>query len=113
MKIGLLDHVLFLSRCHGLGQVLSLMIATDAGSSWTLGAAGCPGMLDSGTPCCFAVNMYLAGLKNGTSELMLVQLETLSGCFLIPLFLGLPFFKMTIIYLPSEFKKQALAVLNG
>lgn len=93
MKIGLLDHVLFLSRCHGLGQVLSLMIATDAGSSWTLGAAGCPGMLDSGTPCCFAVNMYLAGLKNGTSELMLVQLETLSGCFLSLCFLVFPSLK--------------------
>lgn len=61
------------------------------------------GMLDSGIPYCFAVNVYLAGLKNGISELLLVQLETHSSCFLIPLFLGLPFFKMTIIYLPSKF----------
>lgn len=41
-----------------------------------------------------------------------MQLETLSSCFLIPLFLGLAFFKMTIIYLSSKFKKQALAVLR-
>lgn len=69
------------------------------------------GVLASAIPCCFAVNMYLAGLKNETSEIMLVQLETLSSCFLNPLFLGLHFYKITIIYLPSKFKKQALAVL--